>query len=75
VFFSVGTSGQYLVYDKSGIIDGQGNERHDLYLVNLATGQQTKLSASDLSQPGSGSDASIHVTINGQTVTIPLGQW
>ena len=74
MFFSMGTSGRYLVYDKSGIIDAKGDFGHSVWLVDLATGKQTKLPTSDLIKSGSTSGESVRVTIGGTTLIIPMAQ-
>ena len=65
-FFSVGTIGDELVYDKSGIIDAKGDFGHHLWLVNLATGKSTHLPTSDLH------GQTVIAKVNGKSQHIPL---
>ena len=65
-FFAVGTSGGFLAYDKSGIIDAKGNFGHNLWLVNLKTGKTTHLPTSDLH------GQRVKATVDGQTIHISL---
>lgn len=65
-FFSIGTNGDELVYDKSGIIDAKGDFVHHLWLVNLATGKSTHLPTSDLH------GQTVIAKVNGKSQHIPL---
>ncbi|QSO52413.1 hypothetical protein JZ785_00105 [Alicyclobacillus curvatus] len=74
LFFSFGTSGKYLTYDKSGIIDAKGDTGHSVWLVDLTTGKQTKLPTSDLIKSGASSGKSVRVMLGGKIVIIPLNE-
>lgn len=65
-FFSVGTSGNYLAYDKSCFISAKGRLSHNIQLVNLSTGQQTHLPAPDLH------GVTVITKMKGQTIRIKL---
>ena len=65
-FFSVGTSGDFLAYDKSGVIAAPKNFAHNLLLVNLKTGKTTHLPTSDLH------GQMVKAMVDGQTIHIPL---
>lgn len=75
MFFSLGTSGQYLAYDTGGIRDAKGDLVHSVCLVNLATGKKAKLPTSDLIKSNTTSGESVQVTIGSKTLTIPFNQW
>ena len=65
-FFAVGTFGDFLAYDKSGIVAAPKNFANNLWLVNLKTGRTTHLPTSDLH------GQMVGITVNGQTIHIPL---
>jgi hypothetical protein len=65
-FFAVGTFGDFLAYDKSGIVAAPTNFANNLWLVNLKIGRTTHLPTSDLH------GQMVEITVNGQTIHIPL---
>lgn len=71
VFFSVGTSRQYLAYDQSGIIDAKGDTVDKVTLVNLASGEKEKLPSSDLTTASDGTKT-VRATVNGQQIVITM---
>ena len=65
-FFAVGTSRDFLAYDKSGVVAAPKNFTNNLWLVNLKTGKTTHLPTSDLH------GQMVKAMVDGQTIHIPL---
>ena len=65
-FFSEGTAGRYLAYDKSGVAGNAGGISQSVWLIDLATGQPTHLPTSDVT------GNAVHVKEGGRLLVIPL---